>query len=705
MYYNLQAGTNPPDGWFVLWTKGNGIFPFHTTDIAGMAHKIGELQQITNVYVGMALQRTKPEPGKRGTGANSAAIFGVWTEIDCQGGKHHEQALPTKEQALALLKGLPLVPTVILDSGGGFHCHWWLDAPLVFTTDDERQHGQDLVCRFQEAVAEVFRQQGFKVDTTSDLARVLRPPHTLNHKYGTPGQHFLVTVIHYDESLRYSVAEIDAVCQPAPPPPAPRLPSSAVQSPLSSVAGQDAAYPPAEFEPIINGCAWLRHCRDDAATLPEPEWFAALSIVARCEDGNNHAHAISAAYSDYTHSATEAKIAHALSGGPRTCANIQGSLNAAAYCAACPHHGKASSPIVLGFPKSTHAAPVPIHSMIPDAPVSPQALVPGRLVLSIQRGIENLKDDGKGNKTLVQLFPVPLVIVERLKCVNTDREEVKISWMMDGFWHFQIVDRKVIADTRDVVSLASVGLPITSKDKDFIVEYFREYDKQNRFCIPLIQVASRFGWQQGQEAFLWGRTLITKDDVHVGSHTGTCSVVFKGGDDGDEQVADGFYYAGDFDIWRGIANRALVHPIPLVILIAACAPPLLSIIGASNFVVETAGTTSTGKTSVQRLAASVWGCPDERAEASCLHTWDTTRVWVERVGGLLDGLPLILDDTKRVFSSLPKDQARTMVNSVIYAYASGKGRGRGSVQGTQAHRRFPVSFDLFRRATLCRIEF
>ena len=108
----------------------------------------------------------------------------------------------------------------------------------------------------------------------------------------------------------------------------------------------------------------------------------------------------------------------------------------------------------------------------------------------------------------------------------------------------------------------------------------------------------------------------------------------------------------------------------MVILLAACAPPILGIVGASNFVVETAGTTSTGKTTVQRLGASVWGCPDERAEASCLHTWDTTRVWVERVGGLLDGLPLILDDTKRVFASLPKDQARSMAALEEYLAAA-----------------------------------
>lgn len=29
--------------------------------------------------------------------------------------------------------------------------------------------------------------------------------------------------------------------------------------------------PPAQLAPIVTGCAWLRHCRDDAAMLPEPE--------------------------------------------------------------------------------------------------------------------------------------------------------------------------------------------------------------------------------------------------------------------------------------------------------------------------------------------------------------------------------------------------------------------------------------------------
>ena len=351
-YYRLQAGDHPPDGWFVVWTKAHGIFGFHTTDIAGMAHKVGELQQQTDVYVGMALQRTKPEPGKRGTGANTAAIFGVWIEIDCQGGVHKEKTenLPTKEQALGILKGLPVTPTVILDSGGGYHAHWWFDAPLVFSTEEERQQGQDLVRRFQQAVAEVFRQQGHKVDTTSDLARVLRPPHTYNHKSGQPA---LVSVAHYDAASRYPVAAIEASCPP--PTPAPTLNLARASAGIDPAGETLIQYPSVELQPVMDGCAWLRHCRDDAATLPEPEWFAALSIAVRCVNGEQVAHALSSPYPGYTAAETETKIRHALAGGPRTCANIRDCLNATAYCANCPHLQNGSSPITLGFVK-THVA-------------------------------------------------------------------------------------------------------------------------------------------------------------------------------------------------------------------------------------------------------------------------------------------------------------------------------------------------------------
>ncbi len=108
--------------------------------------------------------------------------------------------------------------------------------------------------------------------------------------------------------------------------------------------------PPAALAPIVDGCAWLRHCRDDAATLGEPEWYAMLSIVARTEGGEVVAHEWSKPYPDYSAAATDAKIAHALTdAGPRRCSSIKNTLGAS-ECEGCPSWGVVTSPINLAEP-------------------------------------------------------------------------------------------------------------------------------------------------------------------------------------------------------------------------------------------------------------------------------------------------------------------------------------------------------------------
>ncbi len=101
----------------------------------------------------------------------------------------------------------------------------------------------------------------------------------------------------------------------------------------------------------------------------------------------------------------------------------------------------------------------------------------------------------------------------------------------------------------------------------------------------------------------------------------------------------------------------------------------------ANFILDLSGETSLGKTTALRLAASVWGSPNERG-GGIIYAWDASRVFVERSGAMLDYLPMFLDDTKR--ARRPEDVGKT-----LYDDASGVGRARGALQGlqrvTQAH--------------------
>ncbi len=83
---------------------------------------------------------------------------------------------------------------------------------------------------------------------------------------------------------------------------------------------------------LLETCAFLRHCRKDAATLPEPHWWSMVHVLAVFGDlGREKIHELSKAYDKYTEKETEQKIEEALKAGekeigPHTCKFIEQDL-------------------------------------------------------------------------------------------------------------------------------------------------------------------------------------------------------------------------------------------------------------------------------------------------------------------------------------------------------------------------------------------
>jgi predicted P-loop ATPase len=107
--------------------------------------------------------------------------------------------------------------------------------------------------------------------------------------------------------------------------------------------------------PLIESrCAFMAHvradmARQDHARVTEPQWYAGLSIIARCRGGDDLAHEVSSPYPGYDPDACEEKYQRAKGVGPATCAHIRGISTA---CRACPL--QITSPVLLG---RTAAAP------------------------------------------------------------------------------------------------------------------------------------------------------------------------------------------------------------------------------------------------------------------------------------------------------------------------------------------------------------
>lgn len=105
-----------------------------------------------------------------------------------------------KAQALVAIEALDPVPSVLIDSGGGYHAYWLLDTPWVLTTDDDRQQAGRL-----QAAWVTFVEGD---PQSKDLARVLRIPGTLNHKYDPPRP---VTFMYCDLAKLYARDELAAL--------------------------------------------------------------------------------------------------------------------------------------------------------------------------------------------------------------------------------------------------------------------------------------------------------------------------------------------------------------------------------------------------------------------------------------------------------------------------------------------------------------
>jgi putative DNA primase/helicase len=322
------------------------------------------------------------------------------------------------------------------------------------------------------------------------------------------------------------------------------------------------------------------------------------------------------------------------------------------------------------------SAPRNVREVFAECPVPDEVVVPPWWTLNAT-GLQRAGNHGDQ----VTLW-TPLVITRRLSDVVTGTECLGLAWYRDGIWQEQVVKRTVLATSRSIVELAEYGLPITSNNAVDVVQYLHDFEAANAQELPQSHVTSQMGWQgeAGRGGFLWGQTLLHGTLEHQPGLGGVLQpinqghLVFRGRDNGDNQLVAGYHSRGTFEGWCHAIRPLGNFPRARLTVYGALCAPLLEVLNASNFIFSYAGPTSSGKTTALRAGASCAGCPDEQEPSAALSTWDSSRVWIERAATVLTGHPLILDDTKRTRNVA--DVAQT-----IYDVATGRGRGRGSVDG------------------------
>jgi len=197
---------------------------FKTSDLGNAADAVARNAWYSNTYTSCCALKAVPTHG-RGTVVDTIGASGLWADLDIAGPGHawpgdDGTELPTAEDVGLVLDDLGLTPTAVIDSGHGRYCWWFFDEPVVFDSDDERAAFATLSRRFNQTLREHARRRGFHVDSCGDLARVLRPPGSLNRKPGIPAAP--VKLIDW-KGGRYAASDlVDVLVDPPPPPPVPR---------------------------------------------------------------------------------------------------------------------------------------------------------------------------------------------------------------------------------------------------------------------------------------------------------------------------------------------------------------------------------------------------------------------------------------------------------------------------------------------------
>lgn len=166
----------------------------------------------TDVYVAAGLAAKVDKPSRvRATAKTVIGIPGLWADIDVNGGPEGKTgAAPSIDDALRLAN-IVLEPTTIVMSGHGIQAWWLFEEPWLFALQEDQNQAARLSQAFQAMLKSEARKLGFGLDSTHDLARLMRLPGTMNHKGSPPMAVELVA----SDGPRYTVEVLSETCEGA----------------------------------------------------------------------------------------------------------------------------------------------------------------------------------------------------------------------------------------------------------------------------------------------------------------------------------------------------------------------------------------------------------------------------------------------------------------------------------------------------------
>jgi hypothetical protein len=216
-FFESLLGHAPGELHSLLWTLQDkrstwvSLNPDHDGGpelVAGQARMLAESGK--DVYVAVSLAAQQGMHDSRIKSANAAGIMGLWADIDIATPDVHKKwnLPPDIDSAMALLHSAQVEPTLIVHSGHGLQAWWLFKEFWAFESEEDRLGAGGLAQRWNNTLQYRAAEKQWVVDSTFDLARVMRVPGTLNRK-GSPV--VPVRLLH-TTGPRYNPDDIEPYC-------------------------------------------------------------------------------------------------------------------------------------------------------------------------------------------------------------------------------------------------------------------------------------------------------------------------------------------------------------------------------------------------------------------------------------------------------------------------------------------------------------
>jgi hypothetical protein len=595
-----------------------------------------------DVYYGLA---TFEEAGSRKVD-NIKYLNAFFLDLDCGPSKDFQSQEIAIKALRQFCKRNKLPRPTMVNSGRGVHVYWFLSESVCY---------EDWF-PVAERLKRLCTEQNFNADpaVTADGARVLRVPHTHNHKTNPPSG-----VDFFGLAKRFETVDFDTFSEllgndPIPVPT--KYTPMAMNTTMQNLMGNQESV----FKDILikthkgEGCAQILHIVKNQREMSEPLWRAGLSIAKFCTDGAKAAHLMSKDHPEYTPDDTQKKFEQIK--GPYTCARFD-EYNPD-VCMDCPHWGKIKSPIVLG--KRLVEAEVDDEGNYVAEPTAkePEFVIPKYpppYVRGTNGGVYIRTRNEEGDIDEKRVYHNDLYVVKRVRDPELGESLVmRLHLPRDGVQEFTLPMSSVTSSEEFRKKLSSQGVAV--KKMDDLMSYTLSWVDELQATSTADQAHVQFGWaNEKYDSFIIGNQNVRPDCIEFNPPANQTVGFFPAFE--PKGTLEGWKETLKF--WEG--ERFVLQQFGFGMGFGS---PLMEFLnepcGAVAFINNDSGT---GKTMMMYAAAGVWGDPRKLV----LDRDDSTAFKMNRAE-VMHSLPTGIDE---VTNLTPRE-----MSNLIYQGTAGKQRGR-----------------------------